>query len=240
MNMADSDSEPTALARTWDDVGEKGFVPAHYEFADEGALYGYIAAHPMAQVFTAYDGEMHVTTAPFIHARGKVGAGRGLSGHIAGRNALADAIRNGADALLRFESPGAYISPRWFRVNNTAATYSYVSVTVRGRFVPVLDAGETALILARTTDHLEAITPLAPGEEVWSMASLAEAQMERYLTMVQAFHFEVTNIEGIARLNQEKARGDMASIIAGLWAQDSAGSRHIAKLMQANLDRTRS
>ena len=69
------------------------------------------------------------------------------------------------------------------------------------------------------------------------MASLAEAQMERYLTMVQAFHFEVTNIEGIARLNQEKARSDMASIIAGLWAQDSAGSHHIAKLMQANLDR---
>ena len=238
MGNPTGDAGPTALARTWDDVGRQGFVPAHYEFSNEGALYDYIAAHPVGQVFAAHEDDLHVTTAPFIHARQSIGGGRGLSGHISGRNRLADVIRAGAKAVLRFESPGAYISPRWFRVNNTAATYSYVSVTVRGRFVPILDEGETALLLARTTDHMEAITPLTPGEVPWSMESLSEEQMTRYQAMVQAFHFEVESIEGIARLNQEKARADMEGIISGLWAQDSAGSRHIARLMQANLERT--
>lgn len=231
----------TPLARTWDNVGKHGFVPEHYEFSDQDALMVYIKANPVGQVFTIHGGQMHLTSAPFIHTP-KPENGSRLAGHIAGRNAYSDAVKAGVEAVAQFISPGAYISPRWFRQNITAPTFSYVSVQARGRFVPILDNDETLLVLAKTVDHMEALTSAHGSDEnvaeQWSMAALSSEQMERYIPMVQAFYFEVTSLEGIARLNQEKTKADMEGIIEGLSGQQDAGARHIASLMSANLKRS--
>ncbi len=226
----------TALARTWDNVGKHSFVPEHYEFSDQSALMAYIKADPVAQIFATHEGEMHLTSAPFIHAP-KPGNDTRLAGHIAGRNAYGDAIKAGVEAVAQFISPGAYISPRWFRENITAPTFSYVSVQARGRFVPILDADETLLILAKTVDHMEALTSAHDGAEPWCMTALTAEQLMRYIPMVQAFYFEVTALEGIARLNQEKTKADMEGIIEGLSGQGNAGAQHIASLMNTNLKR---
>lgn len=226
----------TPLARTWDNVGKHSFVPEHYEFSDQNELMAYIKGNPVAQIFANHKGEMHLTSAPFIHAPNE-GNDTRLAGHIAGRNAYGDAIKAGVEAVAQFISPGAYISPRWFQENITAPTFSYVSVQARGRFVPISDADETLLILAKTVDHMEALTSAHDGADPWCMTALTAEQMARYIPMVQAFYFEVTALEGIARLNQEKTKADMEGIIEGLSGQENAGAQHIAGLMHANLKR---
>ncbi|SDE74116.1 FMN-binding negative transcriptional regulator [Kordiimonas lacus] len=226
----------TPLFKSWDNAGQDIFVPEHYAMQGEGALYAFIAANPVGQVFTAHDGNQQVTAAPIIRAQ-RLDVDRPLlAGHMAVRNPQCDAIIAGASALVSFSTGGAYISPRWFRKNVVAPTWSYVSVQVRGR-LKLLPEPDCALdVLDRTVAHMEALAPCREGERPWSMDALTPEQMKRYVPMVMAFHLEVEAIEGICRLNQEKDRADMESIIDGLRGQGAPGAQHIARLMQANLD----
>ncbi|TNE64776.1 MAG: FMN-binding negative transcriptional regulator [Alphaproteobacteria bacterium] len=235
--MSDQENRPGLVrTTTWDDVGRHTFVPEHYEMSGTREQLAHIAAHPVAQMFTAHEGQLQVTAAPFIHTPSRAGDTVLLSGHMAGRNPQRAAVLAGAPVLLQFAAPGAYISPRWFRVGKTAPTWSYVTVQARGRLVPIDDMAEQMAVIDRTVALMEARTPPVPGEVAWVPDSLSTAQIERYRTMILAFHVEVEHMEGICRLNQEKHRADRESIIAGLERQRDAGGRHIAALMRTRLD----
>lgn len=227
--------DDTPLAKSWDNAGRDIFVPEHYAMQDDTACYAFIAANPVAQVFSSCGGQMQVTAVPFLRTQRLDGDKPLLSGHLAARNPQVEAIKSGAPALLNFSTGGAYISPRWFRKNTTAPTWSYVSVQVRGRFVPFEDADRKLELLDRTVAHMEALAPVGASEKPWTMEALSAAQMERYLTMVTAFHIEIDAMEGICRLNQDKDRSDMEGIIAGLTKQDGGAAHHIARLMRENL-----
>ncbi|WCL53396.1 FMN-binding negative transcriptional regulator [Gimibacter soli] len=220
---------------TWDDVGRDTFVPDHYAMPEGSDLSAHIAAHPVAQMFTAHEGRLQVTAVPFVRATGSKDQPLLLDGHMAARNPQCAAIRDGAPVLLQFCAPGAYISPRWFRERMTAPTWSYVTVQVRGRLRPIATAADTLDIIDRTVAHMEAQT-LRAGETAWTCAPLTDEQMDRYLGMILAFQVEVSAAEGICRLNQEKTDTDRQSIIEGLQLQTDAGSRHIAALMQAGME----
>ncbi len=223
------------LAKSWDNAGRDIFVPEHYAMQDDAACYAFIAANPVAQAFSSYGGQMQVTAVPCLRTLRLGGDKPLLSGHLATRNPQVKAINARAPALLNFSTGGAYISPRWFRKNITAPTWSYVSVQVRGRFVPIEDADSKLELLDRTVAHMEALVPVAASEKPWTMDALTAAQVDRYLTMVTAFHIEIDAMEGICRLNQDKDRSDMESIIAGLSEQDGGPAHHIARLMRKNL-----
>lgn len=227
---------PVSLARSWDNAGNQAFVPEHYAFSEERAQVGYIADNPVGQLISAVDGAAFVSVVPFVWTARRADGGLRLAGHMAARNPQEAHVASAREGIAHFISPGAYISPRWFRKNNTAATFSYVSLQVRGRLVPVKDPDETRLILARTVDHMEALTSRHDKTDPWNMGTLSAEQMERYIPMVRAFYMEVRSVEGIARLNQEKERADMEGIIEGLGGQPSSGARHIAALMAQNLE----
>jgi transcriptional regulator len=225
----------TPLFKSWDNAGQDIFVPEHYAMQDEAALYAFIAANPVGQVYTSFEGNQQVTAAPFIRARQQQTDKPLLAGHLAARNPQCAAIAAGTPVLVSFGTGGAYISPRWFRKNRTAPTWSYVSVQVRGRLHPVPGRKETLDILERTVAHMEALTSFREDERPWTMDTLPEDLMEQYIPRIMAFEVEVEGIEGICRLNQEKDVVDMAGIIEGLSAQPSPTAHHIAQLMQANL-----
>ncbi len=224
-----------SLARSWDNVGRQTFVPAHYEFSDEKALVHHVSENPVGQLFSAADGNMRISVVPFIWAPRAAGGALRLAGHMAARNPHEAHVVAAGDAAIHFTSPGAYISPRWFRKNNTAATFSYVSAQIRGQLEPIHDPDETLLVLARTVDHMEALTSRHDTGTPWSLDTLSEAQIARYVPMVRAFYLDVHEMEGIARLNQEKERPDMEGILDGLRGQPTPGAQHIAGLMAANL-----
>lgn len=226
----------TPLFKSWDNAGQDIFVPEHYAMQDADAMYAFIAANPVGQLFTACGGNHQVTAAPFIKAQRLDADKPLLVGHMAARNPQCEAIAEGAPALVNFTTGGAYISPRWFRKNIVAPTWSYVSVQVRGRLRPLPGEKAALDVLDRTVAHMEALTTRSEQERPWSMASLTGEQIQRYVPMIMAFQIEVEAMEGICRLNQEKDRADMEGIIEGLSTQPGPGAQYIARLMQANME----
>ncbi|MBV1901427.1 MAG: FMN-binding negative transcriptional regulator [Kordiimonadaceae bacterium] len=224
------------LAKTWDDVGRTMFTPEHYELPEQAQMVSFAAANPVPQVFTDHKGQMRASAIPMIPVKNTGTEISSFVGHLASRNGQAEAIKAGATGLVLFSGPSAYISPRWFRKNITAPTFSYVSVQVRGTFVPLSGEEETWEVIRNTVAHMEAMVTAQSGGKPWRMEALTKEQMERYLPMILAFRFEIESIEGVNRLNQEKDVVDMENIIDGLKETGTAGSMQIAALMQENLD----
>ena len=232
--MVETGQMPPSVARSWDDVGDKLFVPEHYVFDDLDEQLRFIAAHPMASIFSAHEGDLRVTIAPILFDE-KDGHGvPRFIGHMAGRNPHAAAIAEGAEVVAQFSAPGTYISPRWFRKNMVAATWSYLSVQVRGTFEPLASDNQIMDVITRTVSHMESMTPCQAGEDVWTVDQLSDEQIDRYVSMIAAFRLMVTSIEGVRRLNQEKEVEDVTSIVDGLAASPHAGAGLIRDLMQQN------
>lgn len=237
--MPDSSQKLPPLARSWDDVGKKLFVPEHYEFSDMEQLCAFISDYPVGQMVTHQNQETKISAVPFVIENNTFGGRPLLLGHMAERNEQASAVRAESEATLLFAGPGAYISPRWFAHHMTAPTWSYVSVQARGRLVAINDDSETINVLKRTISHMEGLTLTDETETAWTIDELTDEQTSRYLGMIQAFRFEVEHMEGVCRLNQEKDPADMKSIITGLRECNDASSLEIADLMQANLNKIR-
>jgi transcriptional regulator len=224
------------LARSRDDVGQGVFVPEHYGFTERAALLQYIAAHPLAQIFSAAGGDLRATATPLIHiADGADKSGLTFIGHIAKRNPHGAAITAGAAALALFVGPGAYISPRWFVHNKTVPTWSYVSVQLRGRLEPITDIDAVMAVLSKTVDHLEAEEHIGSDDMPWSLAEASTDLVERLRQGITAFYFRGESIEGVRRLNQDKDIVDMRSIMAGLAKSPQQDAYLIAEMMAQNI-----
>ncbi len=142
------------LSRSLTDVGEHLFVPEHFSFSGEQEMLDLVGNYPMAQLFTALDGEHRVTAAPMIAVPGSGEAGLRLRGHMALRNPQVEALAAGVRATAVFSGPGAYISPRWFKVTRTVSTWNYLSVQAHGE-LRLLDETQTLAVLEQTIARME-------------------------------------------------------------------------------------
>jgi transcriptional regulator len=224
------------LADSPDDVGSKAFVPAHYQVHNSDALLDIMAANPLAQLFTRDAARDYVTAAPMIVLPTRDNQGRiQLVGHMAGRNPQVRCIEAKERATAVFSDPGAYISPRWFKVTHTAPTWNYQSVQVRGTLERI-PAGEPTLeVLHHTIELLEKGAHPDPAAARWSMNELPEEKAAILHRMITAFRLHIDSIEGIQRLNQDKHLEDALSIIAGLSRSPQVGAKAIVSAMAGQL-----
>ncbi len=91
--MPDSSQKLPPLARSWDDVGKKLFVPEHYEFSDMEQLCAFISDYPVGQMVTHQNQETKISAVPFVIENNTFGGRPLLLGHMAERNEQASAVR---------------------------------------------------------------------------------------------------------------------------------------------------
>ncbi len=205
------------------------YTPPAYAETDIGVLHAFIRAHSFATLVTVGAEGANATHLPFLL---RDDGGRGvLVTHLARANPQWRDLQGGAQALVLFQGPHAFISPSWYVNRQTFPTWNYTAVHVRG--APRLIEAPEAIraVLSETVARYDA--PLG-GE--WTFPSMPESLTAPRLQAIAALEIPIGTLEGKMKLNQDKSVADRLGVIRELERLGDTGSLAIARLIRAQPD----
>ena len=148
-----------------------------------------------------------------------------LLGHIQRKTDHHLAFEQNPQVLAIFTGPHTYVSASWYSNPQVASTWNYIAVHAKG---PVHFLGEAALlnILTRTT---------ALYENNADSAALVEKMPAEYVSKMMkaivAFEIEVTHLDNVFKLSQNRDKETYANIVDKLQAQGGQAA-DLAQQMQ--------
>jgi transcriptional regulator len=189
-------------------------------------LHSLIRAHPLATLITAGSGGLLANLLPFTLVDG--GEKGILRAHIAKANDQVDALSSGAETLIVFQGPEAYITPSW-----------YVSKREHGRVVPTWNY---AVVQARGTprvvddpDWLRAqIRDLTATQEntrstPWNVSDAPEPFISGQIKAIIGVEIPISKIEGKWKVSQNRSAADRQGVEEGL--RQEGVSEEMARLV---------
>jgi transcriptional regulator len=196
-------------------------------------LHELIRRHSFGTLVSMLDGEPFATPLPFLldSARGEHGT---LMGHMARANPHWRGFAGGADALVLFQGPHAYISPSWYATRVAVPTWNYVAVHASGRPRLLEDEEMVRTLLAHTVREFE--SPLA---QPWDIDQLDREVVTRMMGAIVAFEIPISRLEGKRKLNQNRSDTDRQGVVDALRRQGDPLGVDVADLMAADLDQAR-
>jgi transcriptional regulator len=148
-----------------------------------------------------------------------------LTGHIMKKTDHHLAFMKNPNALAVFTGPHTYVSASLYTDPQQASTWNYMSVHARG-ILTFSDEQELLDILKRTTSHFEN-NPDSPS----LFDKLPPEYIEKLVHAIVAFKIEVTWIDHVFKLSQNRDEESYHAIINKLQQSDD-DSRKIAAEME--------
>ena len=179
-----------------------------------------IAAYPFAHVFLQTPDGPRVAHTPVL----STGDGA-LQFHLAKRNALTPYIE-GARALIVFNGPHGYVSPRWYEGTQEVPTWNYIALECEGRVRRMHEEGLEAFLETFGDRQEDAIAEGTP----WGMAKLTDAAKAALLHGIVGFELEVAEWRETYKLSQNKSAADTTGVTDGL---EREGNTALAAAMKA-------
>jgi transcriptional regulator len=133
--------------------------------------------------------------------------------HLVRSNPIVRSVTAPTSAALAVTGPDGYVSPDWYGQDDQVPTWNYVAVHLRGRLAPA-DPGTSRA-------HLDAVSAEFEGrldKTPWTAAKMTPEVLERMMRSILPFTFEVEEVHGTWKLNQNKteaARLGAAAAMAG-------------------------
>ena len=127
-------------------------------------------------------------------------AGQAAEIHLVRSNPIARMVTAPMPAVIVVSGPDGYVSPDWYGIPDQVPTWNYIAVHLRGHLHP-MDPALMRAHLDRLSGHFEGrLSPKRP----WTTAKMSEAALERMMRQVLPFRFEVQEVDGTWKLNQNK------------------------------------
>ncbi|MDD2793668.1 MAG: FMN-binding negative transcriptional regulator [Sediminibacterium sp.] len=120
------------------------------------------------------------------------------------------AFEQNENVLAVFQGAHCYVSARWYEPQNVASTWNYSSVHATGT-LRLLDDDGLYAVLKNTTSHFEG-SPHTPA----SMDKMDEAYIRSNMKAIIAFEIEVTQLEHVFKLSQNKPAKTQENIVQHL------------------------
>lgn len=198
---------------------------SYFKEEDKAVVLQFVREHPFAFITGCDEQNKPVATQipVFIDERaGKLF----LSGHIMRNTDHHKAFVHNQHVLAVFTGAHTYISASVYDNAQQASTWNYMSVHAKG-ILSFLD--ETALlnVLKRTTDHFEG-NPNSPA----SFDKLPQEYVQRLSKAIVAFEIEVTDMDNVFKLSQNKNEKSYHTIIESLHERKDTASETIATEME--------
>lgn len=191
-------------------------------------LHAAIRAHPLATLVTQGARGLTANLLPFLLATDDEGRDL-LQSHLARANPQLADLRDGAEALLIFRGPEAYVSPGWYpskqEHGRVVPTWNYVMVQAWGRPRVIDDHGWLRRQIGGLTAQQERDRPLP-----WSMEDAPAAYIDAQLKGIAGVEIAVDRIEGKWKASQNHPAANRQGVISGLKAGD--GASPMATLME--------
>lgn len=211
------------------------YVPA-FSALDDAAVEAFLDAHPVAQLVTVGpDGRPDATLVPIAieRAQGGDGPASGLRvlAHLARQNEHWERITDGSPALLVVSGPDAYVSPGWYATKRehgrVVPTWNYTAVHLSGT-VTVHDDPEWVLdVVTRLTTRHEAHRP-----QPWAVTDAPAKFVRGRLRAIVGIEVVVAQVEGKAKLSQNRSDADRHGAIEGLLAEPTQEAHAVALAMR--------
>ena len=150
-----------------------------------------------------------------------------IYGHIARKSDHHQAFEENPNVLALFTGPHTYVSGTWYSGNpQQASTWNYIAIHARGQ-IKFLD--ETALIelLKKLSLHFENNNT----ESSTIYDNLPLDYKEKLIKAILAFEIEVTEMDNVHKLSQNRDEKSYDNIVQQLKKQEGDG-REIGDLME--------
>ena len=166
------------------------YIPPAFRMTDESEMRSVMRTYDFALMLVPGMPDLAATHIPLKLADER----QVLIGHVAAANPMAEAIRQGREAIAVFSGPHAYVSPTWYaNPSVNVPTWNYVAVHAFGTLV-ALDGEEAERALSSQIadfefeiNRLEGKAKLSQNKPVEERLRLAHALNERGEHAV-AFH----------------------------------------------------
>lgn len=152
-----------------------------------------------------------------------------LSGHLMKNTDHHKAFLHNPKVLAVFTGHHTYVSGTWYSNPHTASTWNYMSVHIKG-LIRFLDGDALEDMLRKTSLHFEKYNQQSPT----IYDNLAPEFLQRVMKAIVAFEIEVTAVDNVFKLSQDRDYQSYRNIIEKLSQQDEAG-RVIAAEMEKRI-----
>ena len=205
------------------------YVQKLFEETRLEVLHELIEAYPLGALVTSVSGQVDADLLPIDLVRDHAPYGM-LRGHVSRSNPLWKRAESDGEAMVIFQGPNAYISPRWYvngsKSGRNAPSWNYVTVHAYGTLRIVEKP-------AWLSAHLQALTGQQERRRIdpWTLADASLEFVNRMLEGIVGFEITVTRLIGKWFLSQQRTQADKESVALALSEQGAGGSVDIAKLI---------
>ncbi len=189
------------------------YRPPHFIEDRPEVLRALIRARPLATLVTAGADGLTANHIPFIIEDG--GAHGVLHAHLARANGQLQALRGGAEALVIFQGPQAYVSPSWYALkaetHRVVPTWNYVTVHAWGAPRVIDDPEWIRDQIGRLTRLQEAGKP-----EPWAVEDAPAEFIAAQIRGIAGLEIPIARIEGKWKVSQNRSQPDRDGVARGL------------------------
>lgn len=205
------------------------FTPSSYKETDLERLHQQIEQTRLAVLVTHGEQGLQASHLPLLLDR-KQGSNGTLYGHFARANKQWQDLANGAEALLVFAGPDAYVSAGYYpsKVDDprTVPTWNYVAVHAWGKAEVFHDAERLLEIVRRLSDHHE-----QRQAKPWSVDEAPADYMAGMLKAIVGFALPIERLQGTRKLSQNRSAIDIEGVRTGLANSNDPLDNQLAALM---------
>lgn len=192
------------------------YVPPAYRETRADVLHALVRAHPLGTLVTAGAAGLTANLIPFDLV--ETAGGMVLRAHLARANPQCEDLRAGAETLVIFQGPEAYVTPSWYAAKaehgRVVPTWNYAVVQVRGR-PQVFDAPDwLAAQVGRLTEGHE-----AGRAHPWAVSDAPETFIAGQLRAIVGLEIPIERIEGKWKMSQNRSEADRSGVARGLRAE---------------------
>ncbi len=206
------------------------YITKAFEIKDKSKLYEFIKRNSFGILFSQEEDGPFATHLHFLIDE-RIGESDVLIGHMAKPNPHWKNLDK-QEVLVVFSGPHAYISPTWYKENNTVPTWNYVAVHIYGT-VKMIDEQEKMVDLMEKTVKFYEETMPTP----WN-AQFEDKFISGLMNGIVGFEISIDKIEGKWKLNQNHSIERQQNLVKGLRTSNQYNSEEVAVMIEENIKAT--